>query len=420
MNTANTLHLGVDRSGRNGGALLCLDGKTGNVAQAWSDKSPAHRTVQNGSLASADTNDGVREALGYSFEGDDYLLADLALGTRKLNKFTLTGVFLLNDLAVNQALFSGIFGSGAYPRLYYTTATNELRFDYYLDGAVHSLSVANASSLLTAGWVFALTITGDGARGVKIYLNGVERATDSQTGAFYDTGNDATFCGRESILGYYLTGQYRYLRLDRLCRPAGGVLLEYNRLLATGYLDIMNDDFAKWSGSTSASSGAILKAGDSPYDCTDGPNTDSLVGFETKDGESTGYAKILSYTVSGTGYSFLAEKLSAGGSAGQTATSVKFLPAVSAGETIKVRGQIFGQALSASQKSYVKIYFYNETGANISGAVEIHATTAGVWEDIVQDIVVPTGATRLNWAVFASVGQNQTNATWVRRLRIFR
>ncbi len=239
MDIAKTLNIGISSSLRKDNSIVFLDGKVGNNEQVWQDRSKNNITIQNGSTSEADTNDTTVATIGYSFAGDDYLKKptgeSVPWGT--LSNFCITGIYSLDSLSVNHNFFYALFGYSAYPRCNYYASTDEIKFQYSLDGAVKLITISSVSDYISADTPFVLTITGSVSSGVKIYINGAEFGSDSQTGVAYDTSSTNAFAiGKDSSSNYYLQGECRYFRIDPEYFSALRVANFYNALSSGSYL----------------------------------------------------------------------------------------------------------------------------------------------------------------------------------------
>ncbi len=238
--------------------LMYLDGRDSDFNE-WTDKEDTNvDAAVNGSAQLA--------PYGYLPDGtDDYLSDNLGVDGETITEFTIGVVLSRNENSNNEGIYYGLFGTTHYPRLYFVGTT--LHAQIKLDGSVKEVTVSNVDTYLQKGKPHFIVFRGSATTGIEVLIDGVLRGTQTDTGTAFTTSNSAFKIMKDTNLSYFQKGALRLCavcatKLTDLQLSTWRTMLEYE-----GFFDLWHDDFAKWSGSYSFSSG-IQVLTNSPYSAT--------------------------------------------------------------------------------------------------------------------------------------------------------
>lgn len=146
-------------------------------------------------------------------------------------------------------------------------------------------------------------------------------------------------------------------------------------------------------------------------------SSEATVGFEVKDSKDTMYVHITESTFDTDAYiSFALGTYSKT----VTAAQAKTLQGVNVAEVITVYCEMYADDLSGSREASLQIEFFNESGDKQGDTTELSLSTAAEWDNFAQAIVVPTGATRVNFYLHAGCGTDETVQVWCANMKITR
>lgn len=141
------------------------------------------------------------------------------------------------------------------------------------------------------------------------------------------------------------------------------------------------------------------------------------IGFEAKDDRDTAFIHITDATFPVDAYVSLALGVS---SLAVSAADAKRLPGVTAGEVIRLYGEMFVDDLSGDREASLQLRFFNESGVMQGDMVEVTVDTADEWAAIAQAYLVPTGATRVNFYLHCGCDGDETMQAWLAHVKITR
>lgn len=141
-----------------------------------------------------------------------------------------------DNFSTNYNFLFQVFGTSLYPRLNYVVASDQLNIQYRLDGITKDAGITNFSVGRAAGAWYHVICEFDNSTGVKMYVDDVQVAENTDTGTSFNGGSSSMFVGRDSNLSYSLDGRVDELLLfDRTLSaaertalfkyPAGGSVL---------------------------------------------------------------------------------------------------------------------------------------------------------------------------------------------------
>jgi len=386
--------------------LMYLDGRD-SAAATWTDKEDTNvdATVSGAQLA----------PYGYIADGvDDYLSDNLGVNGVTITEFTIGVILSRNEMTNQEGIVYGLFGSTHYPRIYFNGTS--LVCEIKLDGNVKTVTVASSDTYLTKGKPHLIVFRGSNTTGIQVLIDGTSRGTQTDTGTSFDTSTGDFKLAKDTNLSYFQKGA---LRLVAACAEkmtddelsTWRTMLEYE-----GFFDLWRDNFSKWSGTDSFSSGENL-VGDSLYYGTVTASSTGTAAFEVKDERDTATLSIDPAGANADAYLSLAL---GNGVKTISAAEAKTLPGVTAGEVIRVTCELFADAISASKAVSLEIDFYNESGTQQGSTTFLDVEEAETWEAKVKAIVVPTSSTRVNFTLHVSCDSSETVQGWISNFRATR
>lgn len=146
-------------------------------------------------------------------------------------------------------------------------------------------------------------------------------------------------------------------------------------------------------------------------------SSEATVGFEEKDDRDTAFVHLTEATFPADVYLSLAVGFS---SLSMSSAQAKTLPGVTAGEVIRLYGEMFVDSLSGEREASLQVRFFNESGVLQGEVGEVTVTEADEWQAIAQAFEVPTGATRANFYLHAGCDNGETIQAWLAHLKITR
>lgn len=198
-------------------------------------------------------------------DGAEYLSGNLGVNGVTITEFTIAVVLSRNENANNEGIFYGLFGTTHYPRLYFVGTA--LHAEIKLDGTAKTITVNNVDTYLKPGQPAFIVFRGSAATGIEVLIDGVSRGTQTDTGTAFTTSSSAFKLAKDTNLSYFQKGALRLVaacaaKLTDAQISAWRTMLEYE-----GFFDLWRDNFAKWTGDDTFSSGVQDVSG-SPYQAT--------------------------------------------------------------------------------------------------------------------------------------------------------
>ena len=384
--------------------FIVLDGKVNCDTQTWTgEREKISLIMQNGSASGTDTADAQRMPMGYRFDGtSDYILGDIDIENKEIKNFFSEIIVSLDTFAQNHSLLYRQFGgaSSLYPRLYYTTATNTLNYQYDIDGNIKTLTIDSFSSLITKGKLFHILIHGDTRNGMRIYINGILRASDTEKGLQYGTSTSYFRIGNDSNLSSFLKGRIQFYALYLNKKITWNPKNIYLKRIAEGGMNHWDDRYNTWSGSISIPKTPPASIGDSPY--VTSKSTYSVSGtaeYVAPFIGEEGYGKITLSTASALGWMFASISQSGERDEVQDATSTQKLIGVIEGETITVQGDLYMSDLSGNGELSLRVSFFTDAGTLVGSASYSYVTVQGTWQTKTIETTVPSTATHMNISI---------------------
>lgn len=396
--------------------LMYLDGIK-SAAQAWVDRADTPITVTNGTTSGSESDDAELAPYGYRCSGADLLGGNIGLTSAGIDEFTIAAVVSRDDLTNNDAVFYGLFGTTHYPRMYFWTdaGVKKLTCEVKLAGNVKTLTVSNVDTFIVAGQPAFIVFRGKETTGMEVLINNVVRATNSDTGANFDSNTSAFLLAKDSNLSYFLTGTLRGLFVCSQYLTNQNLTDFYNMLVYEGYFSPLRDTLKKWSGTGTPASGSTTAVGTSPWVCARNANCTATAGFETKVRRPALYVKITAAT--GAASAFASLGLNAG-SQTLSAAIAKKLPGVTAGNTVTAYAELYSSSISDGRVATIEIEFFSDDGTKRGSTTTITATEAAIWQQKKSVITVPALATRVNMTLKASCANGETLDVWLANPKI--
>ncbi len=146
-------------------------------------------------------------------------------------------------------------------------------------------------------------------------------------------------------------------------------------------------------------------------------SSEVTAGFEEKDDRHTAYIHITESELGAHAYMALALGTY---TKNVTAAQAKKLQGVTAGERVNIYAELFIDSLSGDKEGSLQIEFFNESGTKQGETTELSISEADEWEQFAQGIIVPTGATRVNFYVHCGCGVGETVQIWIANIKITR
>lgn len=385
--------------------LTYLNGENSTSAE-WPDSEDTAIDPQNDGSA-------LLAPFGYLAVGAEYLTGNLGVDAATITEFTIGAVLVRDESTNTEGIVQGLFGDTHYPRIYFNGTT--LNAKVRLDGNIKTVAIANVDTYIKPGHPAFIVFRGSASTGIEVLINGISRGTQTDTGTAFDVGSgDFKLCA-DTNLSYYQVGALRGFfacasKLTDAQITAWSAMLDYE-----GYVDMWRDNFAKWTGSESMSSG-VSQLIATPYQGTVTNGTVTM-GFEEKDTRDTAYASITAAT--GSCETYVSLQLGSG-TKNITGAQAKKLPGVTAGETITIYGEIFIDSLNGNREASLQLEFYNESGTRIGSTTDIPVLEAGIWEQKKETVTVPATATRANFYLKTACGVGETVQSWIAHIRIAR
>ena len=237
--------------------LMYLDGRQSALAE-WTDTEDTaiDPTVTDAQLA----------PYGYlPQDGAEYLSGNLGVDGDTITEFTIAVVLSRNENANNEGIFYGLFGTTHYPRLYFVGTA--LHAEIKLDGTAKTITVSGVDTYLNPGQPHFIVFRGSNTTGIEVLIDGVSRGTQTDTGTAFTTSTGDFKLSKDTNLSYFQKGALRLIaacaaKLTDAQLSAWRTMLEYE-----GFFDLWRDNFAKWTGDDTFSSGVQDVSG-SPYVAT--------------------------------------------------------------------------------------------------------------------------------------------------------
>lgn len=237
--------------------LMYLDGRD-SAAALWTDK--------EGTNVDATVSGAALAPYGYTPDGvDDYLSDNLAVNGVTITSFTIGVVLTRNEMSNNEGIAYGLFGSTHYPRIYFVGTT--LYAEIKLDGTAKTIAVSNVDTYMKVGQPAFIVFRGSATTGIEVLIDGVSVGTQTDTGTAFTTSTGDFKLAKDTNLSYFQKGALRLIavcatKLTDAQLSAWRTMLEYE-----GHFDVWRDNFAKWTGSNTFSTGAP-QIDTSPYYAT--------------------------------------------------------------------------------------------------------------------------------------------------------
>lgn len=118
------------------------------------------------------------------------------------DKITITAWFKSNNFAGYGPIVFRAAGHGLYPRLI-TRSDEKLQWQYGLDGVTKS--IVSDITLDTDTWYYAVGVI-DVTKGGRLYINGREHGSNTDTGTSINNGSHSRWFGRDSNMSAYFNG----------------------------------------------------------------------------------------------------------------------------------------------------------------------------------------------------------------------
>ena len=155
--------------------LLYLDGRESEAGE-WPDSDGGIEVTNNSAQLAP---------YGYLPRGES-LEGNLDVNGETITAFTIAVILSRDEMTNDEGIVYGMFGSTHYPRLYFDGA--DLVAEVKLDGDVKTATVSNADTYLKKGQPSFIVLRGSAAAGIDIIIDGVIRATQTDTGTAFNVG----------------------------------------------------------------------------------------------------------------------------------------------------------------------------------------------------------------------------------------